>query len=75
MTADELSKLLKEKGLPVGEWAQTPEKRVALNFMGEDKKKTLESVAKLLEAQIEEEKKKLADALAQKSRLTSGGGQ
>lgn len=74
MTPDEMKRLLENAGINLGGgWGTTQEKEVKSPIV-ERQKQHLSTLAKLLEQQIEEDKKRVAMAQEALVKLKHGGG-
>ena len=74
MNADELRARLKSLGIPVNQWTETEERSNVVPPTIKRQKKALKQIEGILEKQIEEDQKKIADLHATLQRLKHGGG-
>lgn len=74
MTADEIKRRLEEAGIPVGGWAETKGGERPLPEMLKRQRAVLEAVRALVQAQVEQDKAKVAELHETLERLKHGGG-
>jgi len=73
MTPDEIKKKLREAGVPIGEWGETVEGEVKSPIL-ERQAKALGKVEDIIQVQLKEDQRKVAELHAVLQRLKHGGG-